>query len=306
MTMTDVVTRFLDGAIHAFDFPDGAVADSVAVFELPTGVEPDGHDVAPDLGRAVYATGDEVVCVDRAGKALWRWGFGPGSARRAASAANCRFSADGTEVWLYLPDAMAGRGPDRWVVLSAATGDLTAAAELACAGHGGSQFAHPDGVHVLLDVGEGQDGSQVYRGRLVPDGLDVAAYPWSDRSLVDLAPDGGHFMTVHHEQEDVAFHTHPDGEVVVRVPVESFGHDPEEVYVEWAGGYLDADTAIVVLGGETEDEEEWHRHHLVDVRTGEVRGTLDTPSRDAYDVEPRGDGSWLSTDDDGRPRRHTR
>lgn len=42
--MTGVVARFLDA-----------------------GVEPDGHDVVADPSRAVHATGDEVVCVDRAG-----------------------------------------------------------------------------------------------------------------------------------------------------------------------------------------------------------------------------------------------
>ena len=207
-----------------------------------------------------------------------------------------------------MPDAMAGRGDglDHWLAIDAETGAIIARTELNCAGHGGHQFAHPHGVHMLLDVGEGQDGSRGYRGHLDRDVIELTAYPWTDRSLVSLAPDGHHFMTVHHDQEDVAFHAYPDGEVLVRIPVESFGCDPDEAYVEWAGGYLDSETAIVTIGGETEHEQEWYRHHLVDARTGQVHGTLDTQTRDAYDIEPLGDGSWLSTDDDDRLRRHTR
>ncbi len=46
--------------------------------------------------------------------------------------------------------------------------------------------------------------------------------------------------------------------------VEAFGYDPEDSFVEWSGGYLTEDTAIVALGSESQDEEEWFRYHLVD------------------------------------------
>ncbi|WBB68608.1 hypothetical protein [Micromonospora sp. WMMD812] len=112
-------------------------------------------------------------------------------------------------------------------------------------------------------------------------------------------------MTVHHEQEDVAFDRWPDGDEVAQVPLAAFGHEWGDALVEWAGGYLDTDTAVVTIAGEDEEtEEQWHRHHLVDARTGEIRGVLDAPTRDAYDLEPLGDGSWLRTDDEGRLRRH--
>ncbi|MEU0564833.1 hypothetical protein ABZ297_05450 [Nonomuraea sp. NPDC005983] len=306
-----VMTRFTDGLVHAYDFsssPVESAAAPVAVFPIVEAVELESHAVAPNLRRAVYATADEMVCLDREGKALWRLGFGPGAEEPYNAVASCEFSLDGTVVWVYRPDAMSGRGDglDHWLAVDAETGDVVAQAELDCAGHGGHQFVHPDGAHMLLDVGEGQDGSRVYRGRLDQDVIDLTAYPWTDRSLVSLAPDGHHFMTVHHDQEDVAFHAYPDGEVMIRIPVESFGYDPDEAYVEWTGGYLDADNAIVTIGGETEDEQEWYRHHLVDVRTGQVHGTLDAQSRHAYDVKPLGDGSWLTTDHDDRLWRHTR
>ncbi|MEU6151849.1 hypothetical protein ABZ816_17805 [Actinosynnema sp. NPDC047251] len=302
MTDVVVVTRFEAGSLHAHGFPSGRTA----VFPVGSGVEPVDHAVAGDFSRAVYATDGELVCVDPAGVVLWRLDFGPVVRRAYLATVDGAFSADGGSVWLYRPEAMAGRGDgvDAWVVLDAATGRERARAELGTEGHGGRHFAHPDGVHVLLDVGEGQDGVQIYRGRLDGDALDLSAYPWGDRVLVGLSPDGGRFMTVDHSQTDVAFHTWPAGEVVARFEVDAFGRDPDEGCVEWAGGFLDPDTAVVALFGETEDDDEWFGHHLVDVPTGRVLGTLDTPSRDAADIRPLGDGSWLTFDADGRPHRH--
>ncbi|RAY14629.1 hypothetical protein DPM19_12770 [Actinomadura craniellae] len=301
-----LVTHAVPGSLNVHDF--SAATETVVAFPLPEGVRPRSHAAAPDLSRATYVTDDEAVCIDRGGRTLWRLDYTPDRTRSYNSWAKCAFSPDGTVVWVYRPDAMAGmyQVPDRWLAIDAGTGDVLAETGLDCAGHGAFQFAHPDGEHMLIDVGEGQDGARVYRGRLVQDTIELTAYPWADRCLMGLAPDGRHFMTVGHDQEDVAFHTYPDGEVTVRIPAESFGHDLDETRMEWSGGYLDLTTAVVTTGGETEDEEEWHTHHLVDPRTGEIKGTLDTPSRHAYDLVPLGDGIWITTDDTGRPLHHTR
>jgi hypothetical protein len=155
---------------------------------------------------------------------------------------SCTFSVDGRSVWVYRPDAMAGRGePDTWVVL----------------------------------------------------GL-------GDRVLVDLAPGGGQFMTVDHEyQSDVTFHAYPDGEASLRLSVEAFGYGTDDAAVGWDGGYLDAATAIVTIQGRTDDEE-WHDHYRVDLRTGQVGARFDGNSAAPDDLELLGDGSWLTTDADGR------
>jgi hypothetical protein len=115
-----------------------------------------------------------------------------------------------------------------------------------------------------------------------------------------MTSDGSHLMTVDHDNADAAFHTYPDGAVVAQVSIEALGHDPVDAFVE----YVDDSTAVVTVAGETEDEEEWFERYLVDPHTGEVRRRLDTPSAHQYDIEPLGDGSWLSTTDDGRLRRH--
>ncbi|MFB7049704.1 hypothetical protein ACFCX7_26640 [Streptomyces microflavus] len=44
--------------------------------------------------------------------------------------------------------------------------------------------------------------------------------------------------------------------------------------MEWSGGHLTEDTAIVTLGCATQDEEEWFRDHLDDVRTATLSGEV--------------------------------
>ncbi|MGK5556991.1 hypothetical protein ACSNOI_35820 [Actinomadura kijaniata] len=195
--MTRILTRFLDGRVRAY-LPEGeGPLEPVAAFPVAPGAEPCGHDAAPDLERAVYATRHEVVCVDRDGTERWRYDLLPRSTQRYGHAADCVFSHDGAVVWLYRPDAYAGRGgPDRWVVL------------------------------------------------------------------------------------DAAFHDDPGGKETLELAVEVFGHDP--------------------------DEAERHHHYLVDLRTGGVVDRLGTHARTPYDLELPGDGSWVTSDGEGRPVRWTR
>lgn len=134
-----------------------------------------GHAVAANLSRAVYAVYDGVVCVDRAGRRLWRCDFGPAGETQAAAAPCCVFSHDAATVWIYRPDGMArrGDGADQWIVVNASTGVVLARADLPCVGQGGCHFPHPNGVDMVLDVGEGQDGSQIYRGRFTGKTIEV-------------------------------------------------------------------------------------------------------------------------------------
>ncbi|MFA1538466.1 hypothetical protein [Actinomadura monticuli] len=301
--MSRIFSRFLDGAVCAFEPVADGPLEPVAIFHA--GVEEVcAHSVAPDLKRAVYATRHAVVCVGRDAGEQWRYELRPRSGERYGHRPACAFSLDGAEVWVYRPDAMAGRGPtDRWVVLDAGSGEVRGEAALETAGHGGEHFRHISGTCVLLDVGEGQDGTVIYRGALTGEGLELHRYPWGDRCLIDFAPDGARFMTVNHDQGDVAFHDFPGGGVLLRLPLDAFGHDADDASVEWSGGYLEADTVIVTVGGETEDGEDWHRHYRVDPSDGNVLGPFDAGSQHAYDVEPLGDGSWLVSDGAGRPVR---
>ncbi|MEU3464493.1 hypothetical protein ABZ721_31650 [Streptomyces sp. NPDC006733] len=294
-----VITRHRDGRIHAYVAGAGAFGtlQPAATFQPRSGDEVVASVVRQDLEQVVYTTLNGVVCLTRAGALMWASDFVPHSDVRHGHRPGCALSLDGRTVWVYRPDAMAGRGGgDQWVVYDADRGVVVARRELETVGHGAFHHLHPVDGSVYLDIGEGQDGSVILRGTGGADSEpEFKTYPWQDRCLIDLAPSGRQFMTVDHGQADVAFHEHPTGDVLFALPVEAFGYDPQGSFVEWGGGYLTEDTAIVVtLGGESHDGEEWFRYHLVDVYTGTLGGELTVEASTPYELVPLGDGSWLT------------
>lgn len=293
-----VITRHRGGRIHAYEIDSRAFGtlEPAAVFQPLAGDEVVESVVRPDLERVVYTTLNGVVCLTRSGDPVWASAFEPHSDTPHGHRPGCALSLDGRTVWVYRPDVMAGRGGgDQWVVYDADSGAVLARRELETVGHGATHGVHPLDGCIYLNVGEGQDGSVILRGTVGASGEpEFVTYPWWDRCLIDLAPGGEHFMTVDHGQADIAFHRHPSGDVLFTLAVEDFGYDPEETFVEWSGGYLTPDTAVVTLGGEREDEEEWFRHHLIDVSTGTVSSEIAVEAAHPYDLEPLGDGSWLT------------
>jgi hypothetical protein len=303
-----VITRHRDGWIYAYALDSGALGalEPVAVFQPRPGDTVVASAVSPDLERVVYTTLNGVVCLTRTGGPVWTSDFEPHSEYSHGHQPGCALSLDGRTVWVYRPDAMAGRGSaDQWVVHDASSGAVLARRELETVGHGAGHHVHPEDGSIYLDVGEGQDGSVILRGAAGADGeVEFVKYPWWDRCLIDLAPDGQQFMTVDHGQADVAFHRHPSGDVLFALPVEAFGFDPEEIFVQWCGGYLTPDLAVVTLGGEAQDEEEeWFRYYLIDMRTGTVSGEIAVEVTNPYELVPLGDGSWLTDGPDGNPVR---
>ncbi|MFF7364350.1 hypothetical protein [Streptomyces sp. NPDC008125] len=300
------LTRLVGGNICAYQPAAdtwGALSPA-KIFRPSAGDDVVEHTAPAGLHQVFYTTLHAAVCVTADGAEVWRSEFEPKSDERFGHRPGCALSSDGLTVWIYRPDAMAERGrPDQWVALDAVTGAVLAQADLDTVGHGGVQLVHRAGGEILLDVGEGQDGSVIYRASLSGGRMDLFRYPWDDRVLIDLSPDGRHFMTVDHAQGDMAVHTYPDGEVAFTLSVDALGHDPEEDYVEWGGGYLDPETIVVTVVGETESEEEWFRHTRVDARSGEVRGAFEAHGENSYDMQPLGDGSWLTKGPDGHPIR---
>ncbi|MFB6618762.1 hypothetical protein ACIGFK_02935 [Streptomyces sp. NPDC085524] len=307
---SNVITRHRGGMIYAYVPGSSGLGtlEPVAVFHPRPGDEMVDSAVWPDLERVVYTTLNSVVCLTSAGDLVWASDFEPRSDEPYGHRPGCALSGDGRSVWVYRPDVMAGRGgADQWVVHDAGSGAVLARWELETAGHGAFQYVHPVDGSVYLNVGEGQDGSVILRAAAGAAGEpEFVTYPWSDRCLIDLAPDGQQFMTVDHGQADVAFHRHPSGDVLFTLPVEAFGYEPDDAFVEWSGGYLTADLAVITLGGETEDEEEWFRYHLVDVRTGTVGSDITVGVTSPYGLVPLGDGSWLTSDPGGNPVRGSR
>lgn len=317
------MTKAAISGIAAYDLSrpvlNGALLERVAAF--PAEAEPRGHAAAPDLECAVYTTDDALVCVGRDGATRWRSDFGAAPERYMSGSADCAFSLKGDVVWLYRPDlAMKGPGhTDQWLAFDAATGSVLGQVDLGSIGHGAEHFVHPDGEHVLLEVGEGQDGSCVYRARLDGTGIVVAEQKW-DAALYDLSPDGSRAMTVREMRgsllEEVVIRTFPGGEEDLVVSAEALGYDEDEhetFFIGYIVGYLDADTAIVSVRGElVEDEDDdgpqdldFHHNRLVDVRTGRVIGPMPGEFAAREDLVPLGDGSFLTTGSNGGWYRHT-
>jgi hypothetical protein len=258
----------------------------------------ESHAVTSTRDGLVYATDAAVIRIGPDGE-MWRFDLGVGQDNARTDVA---FSTDDTLIWVYVPNIYAGRGgDDEWIVLDAATGAVRSRRPLPSQGHGGGQFPLRDG-RMLLDVGEGQDGSQIY---LAATDSEIHDFGWGDRVLIDVSPDQTQFMTVDHERGDAAFHDFPSGAVRFRITMtEVEVEDPfENASVEWTGGYLDGDTAIMVVTGENEDTEEtWWRHFTVDLRAGRVTGELGVTTIDEYDLRPLGDGTYVITDTDGTLR----
>ena len=296
--MGRIVSRLLDGGIHAYTPAAEGPLEPVAVFPVPEDAR--AHSVTADATRVVYATLHAIVCIDREGTELWRYDLLPAPSGSFVHDPDCAFSSDGAQVWVYRPDAVSDRHPvDRWVVLDACSGEVEAEADLHTAGHGATHFMHPDGDHVLLDVGEGQDGLAIFEGTLTKNGLEVHRHPWDDRCLAGISPDGSTFMTVEHHQADIAFHRHPGGDTILKLTTDAFVSD--YAWFEWTGGFLAPETAVVVVIVDPLDGPERHHHYLLDVPSGDVLGRFDAQARDSLDVEALGDGTWLTSDGRGRP-----
>ncbi|WP_045745360.1 hypothetical protein [Actinoplanes rectilineatus] len=295
-----VVSRQTETGIEVFD----AVVESSHLFPAPGMEHGESFAVSASREFVVWTGPDAVVCVGRDGAELWRLPAPrpPKPADAAGSGFSgiaLAFSTDDRTVGVFLPG-----DPDEWLMLDAATGKPEVRYPLPTSGAGGHRlFALADG-RMLLGVTTEDDSLVLLLGA-----EDAVAHPENDRMLIDVAPGLDGFMTGNNDDadlDDVTFHALPDGAVIARTTAARLaaeGEDAEQCIVHWAGGYLDADTAIVVVSGEhPEHSEEW-RHHRVDVRTGEVLGDLFVTTIDEYDLQALGDGTYVITDTDGTLRR---
>lgn len=265
-----------------------------ASFPLPEKVP--GLAVTPGAGLVVVPGQETLTAIGPDG-VLWThahadWAIGDGSGSAVVT-------ADGRHVWATVPGPCATPyGGDLWIVLDAGTGELLAETTLADVTAAGSEHhLHPDGRHVALSIGEGQDAAPLYWGRLDGDAI-VHSLAGVDHVLVHISPATGEYFTVAHYLEDAAVHrladhasrlTFPGEWLVVRA-----GLDGTEWALDYSGGFVDADTLLVCLqdydgGG--------YAHLLVDAVSGDVLGLAgyaESPEGPGY---PQGDGTWLTVVD---------
>ncbi|HVF05571.1 MAG TPA: hypothetical protein VNA20_12085 [Frankiaceae bacterium] len=244
------------------------------------------HAVSPDLAVAVLSLPDRVRAVDRRNRALWEfphppWGDNSGSAGIAA---------DGV-VWVtapVLPPPRGAHAPEWWLTLDLGTGRLLGESPTATDAAGSEHLIHPDGRRVGLSVGEGQDAARIFWGEYDGTRATVRQAAGDDRVLIDISPDGRHYLTTPHgTNPGIALHDMETDELVARLDGWSLFGDND---FGFHAGFLDDE--LVLACSEEED-------HLVllDARTLALRAVADLPrGMAAYPPITGGDGSWLCHD----------
>ncbi|MGW5210125.1 hypothetical protein ACWEQO_02600 [Streptomyces sp. NPDC004051] len=291
-----------------------------AVFPLPwPGWDRGVHSVSPEGTFAVFSGQRAVRAVGAGGETLWEYRHGcwgpeldhphTGDEQevcRGSEHGSCRISDDGRFVWAHVvAEPEWGDWEERWVVLDARDGREVARLPLDSAAAGSNHLSHPDGVHMGLGIGMGQDGILLQWARW--DGEKLTVWDLNeglDRILTDVHEEYPGFLTVEHYGADLRLHA-LDGTVLAeREPDPADDEDPP--YWDYGCGFVDADTVIASTADSDEDPER-ARHWLLDARTLRIRGMVTYPTGPVdSDVRPLGDGTWLTYDDgDGTLNRWT-
>ncbi|MET9953979.1 hypothetical protein ABZ135_20835 [Streptomyces sp. NPDC006339] len=278
-----------------------------SVFPLPwPGWEHGFHSVSPDGTFAAFSGQRSVRAVNADGTTRWVYEHGCWDQRvghphtgdelqicPGYEHGSCRVSDDGRFVWAHVV-LTAGEEPqdylEGWVVLDAEDGrELARHALEESVASGSCHLSHPDGVHMGLDIGMGQDGVLVYWGRWDGERLTVhdELNKDLDRILFDVHPDHPGFLTVEHYADDIRLHA-LDGTVLAETDALHWDH---------ACGFLDGATVLATSGIEYEEDPEEYGTWLLDARTLEIRGRVRYPEgRTDSQVLPLGDGTWLTYD----------
>jgi hypothetical protein len=292
-----------------------------AVFPLPwPGWRGGVHSVSADASFAVFSGQRAVRAVAPGGATLWEYRhdcWSPllghphtGDEQEVCDGlehGSCRISDDGRLVWAHVVAPEEHGGREYWAVLDARDGHELARLPLDSAASGSHHVSHPDGVHMGLSIGMGQDGLLLHWARW--DGEELTAWDLNetlDRDLTDVHPAHPGFLTAEHYGTDLRLHA-LDGTVLAEGEAAGAGPEsPEEADLDdedeplcWdhGGGFVDADTVIASTIDAADDPAEG-RHWLLDAHTLEIRGAITYPTGhvDSY-VRPLGDGTWLTYDD---------
>ncbi|WP_418956944.1 hypothetical protein [Streptomyces tritici] len=285
----------------------------LAVFPFPwPGWDWGVHSVSPDASFAVFSGQRAVRAVGRDGRTLWEYRHGcwdqeighphTGDEQqvcRGSEHGSCRVSDDGRYVWAHVVDPDT-EYDELWVVLDARDGRELARLPLESVTSGSHQLSHPDGVHMGLGIGMGQDGIELHWARW--DGEKLTSWDLNenlDRILMDVHPEHEGFLTIEHYGDDIRLHA-LDGTVLAEGEPPAADEDDEEEDApnwDWYCGFVDADT-VIASTVEYDEEHGVPRHWLLDARTLETRGTVAYPDGpvDVFPL-PLGDGTWLTYDE---------
>lgn len=271
---------------------DGAPRPA-AVFPRPwPDFDEEASAVSPDLRFAVFDGPDRLRAVDRRGTTLWEVPYR--SSKSGFEQGSCAVTADAGRVWAHvygLPESHSGDGNETsWMVIDATTGRLLASWVTDCSEHGSEHRLHPDGEHVVIDLG----GEASMCGRFTGSEIEVVELPdrWGIDLLVSLSPDGERYLTVDETCKMLRCETFPPGDPGPVLDLRTTEN------VEVLPGFVDDDRVLVPLW----DDETNRQHHVMadasDLsRLGPVRYPTDIGSEETC-VHVLGDGTWLTGERD--------
>ncbi|KLJ06926.1 hypothetical protein EMPG_17579 [Blastomyces silverae] len=286
--LRDLVTS-KDGEIAVYTFTNrslpGVLGDPDIKFPVPD--RPESSAISHDRMLAAYVTPTTLRCINRRGEVLWHYQFADRPEGYMGYVAEPEFSLDGRVLWLYRPDCgiWGGNHTDKLLAINASTGAVISQVDLRSTGHGARFLAHPNNPFVLLDVGEGQDGSPLYMFYLdEAESIQLARCHWCEgHRLLDLSLDGARCVSVDEMHNRAVLHSLPDGQTLGAIGVDEF--DQDACYIEaYPGGYLDANLAIINVRGESEGsgesgiDEEWNQLVLIDAHTMKVIRPIGPPN----------------------------
>lgn len=316
-----VLTRVKNAEILAFSISGSAPlgpAEPDARFPVLESVL-QSTAVARHLDFAMYTTPHAVTCINRNGKELWRYSLDvPPNTRHFNGITECAFSYNDKIAWVYRPDQAFKGGDflDTAIAIDATSGVELSSVDLGSSGHAASFYADSDGEHMLLGVGEGQDGGRLYRLRLRSGDnstVELSEFEFENAPfLLDVCPDFSQFITV--DEDSFVIRSYPSGDVIERIGLDEFGHEDAYYAQPWPGGYLDLNRAVVYISGETDDDEDegwgrdgWNQPQLIDVRSGEVLEPCGPRTEnDIEEIILPEDGSLLTEDSKGKWHRGER
>ncbi|MYW63338.1 hypothetical protein GTY65_04485 [Streptomyces sp. SID8379] len=308
--------------VHALEDLFAGESAPSAVFPLPWPSWDRGVDsVSPDGSFAVFSGQRAVRAVSASGETLWEhrhgcWGSLLGHPHTGDDQqvcdglehGSCRISDDGRLVWAHvaLGSDKAVR-QEAWLVLDARDGHELARLALDSAAAGSHQLAHPDGRHMGLCIGLGQDGILLHWARW--DGEKLTAWDVNedmDRILADVHEAHPGFLTIQHYGSDLRLHA-LDGTVLAEAEPSApesengadstDGYEEDDLYWDYFAGFVDAGT-VIASTVESADGSDRARHWLLDAATLRLRGPVGYPTgpNQGY-ARALGDGTWITYDE---------
>jgi hypothetical protein len=217
------------------------------------------------------------------GRQIWKTShaaWGPSD----SESGSCWVAPNGRHVWATVPSI---DGPDQWWVLDIRDGRVIDKAPLQCYAAGSQPIPHPDGSHIGLSVGEGQDGAEVYWGcwkeRPVVSRLDDR-----NRILIDIRPNGTQYLTTPHSNSTVMVHDFPSG--LVRARLDGDAALPPDDWFDCQAGYVTND---LILVGSVENE----IHILLGADALTIIAPVAYPEgATKQGISPSGHGTWMTSD----------